>query len=471
MKINNLTKLLIIAGAAVMFAVIPVIPLMAEAVFLKDGSIIEGTIVADGAGSVTVRMNDRKRRKILRGDIMRILYTELKLGKIYVQKRDGKGIVAHIVDEDRESYTFRKELYSPAEFKLKRSEVLFMAEKNPSGLQVEGDVETDRVSLKWLPPYDEVKKYNLYIKKNDKDKYELIDSTGSRDITLKNLSSNTVYYMIVTAVDTGGYESSPGNELKITTKNVPPRKPEGITRHIKKKKLTIKWRESSDPDGEVRGYNIYHRDDKEKKKIAEIKKPEYNVPGNVSVYKLEITAVDNLGSESSEVRVLMPMQLVFSAAPAIFTFTGDLGEMFDPGYGGTFTLGLRNLMFQNFEAGINAGCLTFKGIDEMNTHSMTLIPATVYGGYHFRTGDWFSVFPFARIGGSYSKVKYTNVSIDKEKTIIDPVVYAGVSFTAGGDHFTFSAGADYGFLYESAGVRPFYEGFISFGTLFEMREF
>jgi len=92
-----------------------------------------------------------------------------------------------------------------------------MAEKNPSGLQVNGVVGTDRVSLTWLPPYDAVKKYNVYMKKIDSDKYELIDSTGGKSITLKNLSAKTAYFIIVTSVDGDSYESSPSNELKVIT--------------------------------------------------------------------------------------------------------------------------------------------------------------------------------------------------------------------------------------------------------------
>jgi len=217
MDLKIFRKLVITAALSVFLIAVSDLPLKAEAVFLKDGSIIDGTIISDGASSVTIRTADKKTKQIPRSDIMRILYTELKMGKIYIQKRDGKGIVAYMVDEDRASYTFRKELYSPEEFTLKRSDVLFMAEKNPSGLQVDGVVGTDKVYLTWLPPYDAVKKYNIYIKKNEKDKYELADSTGGKSITLKNLQVKTTYYLIVTSVDKDDYESNPSNELKITT--------------------------------------------------------------------------------------------------------------------------------------------------------------------------------------------------------------------------------------------------------------
>lgn len=468
MKFKISVKLSAVVFMAFMFISFQSTPLLAEAVFLKDGSIIDGVIISDAASSVTLRLADKKTKQIPRSDIMRILYTELKMGKIYIQKRDGKGVVAYMVDEDRESYTFRLELYNPEEFTLKRSDVLFMAEKNPSGLQVDGVVGTDRVSLMWLPPYDAVKKYNVYIKKNDKDKYELIDSTGGKSITLKNLSSNTNYFLIVTSVDSTNYESSPSNELKIKTMNNPPSKPEGIVRNMKGEKVSVKWDDASDPDGKIKGYNIYNRDEKEKKKIATVKTPEYTVPDNVSVYKLEITAVDDLDTESDKVRVLMPLQLVISAAPTAFSLSGDLGKMFDPGYGGTVNIGLRNFMFQNFETGLSFSYITLPGKEEKNTDTLNFIPVTAYAGYHIWIGDYFSLFPFAKIGGSYSKVKYVSLSVEKEKTIINPVAAGGVAFTLSGDNYTVSIGGDYGMIYESAGVKSFYEGFVSCGMMFEM---
>ncbi len=217
MKLKMLRKLLTAVSAVAIIVAGSEHSLFAEAIFLKDGSIISGSIISDAASSVSLRLSDNKIKQIPRSDIMRILYTELKMGKIYIQKRDGKGVVAFMVDEDQQSYTFRKELYNPEEFVLKRSEVLFISEKNPSGLQVVGEVGTDRVSLEWQPPYDAVKRYNLYMKKSEKDKYEMVESTGSKSIKLKNLSPKTNYYLMVTSVDKEDYESSPSNELKITT--------------------------------------------------------------------------------------------------------------------------------------------------------------------------------------------------------------------------------------------------------------
>ncbi|NCC45307.1 MAG: hypothetical protein EOM18_17375, partial [Clostridia bacterium] len=88
-------------------------PLSAEYIFLKDGSILKGTIVSDTAATVNLRLEDRRMQRIPRSDIMRILYTDLYMGKVYIQKIDGKSIVAYMVDEDRDTYTFRMEIYKP----------------------------------------------------------------------------------------------------------------------------------------------------------------------------------------------------------------------------------------------------------------------------------------------------------------------------------------------------------------------
>jgi hypothetical protein len=84
--------------------------LRSEQVFLKDGSIVSGTIVADTAKSLTVKGAGGKRDTIARDRIMRILYTELFMGKVFIRMNDGTVKSGYMVDEDRTTYTFRKEL-------------------------------------------------------------------------------------------------------------------------------------------------------------------------------------------------------------------------------------------------------------------------------------------------------------------------------------------------------------------------
>ena len=136
--------------------------LSAEYVFLKNGSIVKCRIEAETKTSITGRMPNGKPVTFNARDIIRILYTELYMGKIFVNKTDGTVIEAYMVDEDQTSYTFRKELYSPNEFRVRRDEVLFTTRKNPSGLA--GTAESDRIEITWKAPYTPVSKYKVYFK-------------------------------------------------------------------------------------------------------------------------------------------------------------------------------------------------------------------------------------------------------------------------------------------------------------------
>jgi hypothetical protein len=145
------------------------IPLQAEYIFLKDGSIHKGNITGDSADSIAIVDATKKRLTFRRSEIHRILYTELTMGKMLVQKKNGESFTAYMVDEDRESYTFRNELYRNIEFKVPRLDVLFLAERNPSGLN--GEAGTDRIRLSWYHPYDKMERYNIYAKRGKQDKY------------------------------------------------------------------------------------------------------------------------------------------------------------------------------------------------------------------------------------------------------------------------------------------------------------
>jgi len=191
--------------------------------FFKDGAIIQGQILSDTKSSITIHDNKKKVKTVPRSEIMRILYTQLYMGKVYVQKTDGKSVICYMVDEDQETYTFREDLYKPVEFKLRRDQVLFMARGNPSGLQ--GEPETDMIDLKWFPPYNPVKKYYLYLKSPADAKFVKIDESRGTSYTLKKLKCNTKYMAYVTAIDQAGDESLPSNEFTFNTLNIKPDRP------------------------------------------------------------------------------------------------------------------------------------------------------------------------------------------------------------------------------------------------------
>jgi hypothetical protein len=321
--------------------------------------------------------------------------------------------------------------------------VLFISEKNPSGLKVDGEIETDRVSLKWLPPYDDVKKYNIYMTKNKSGKYEVIDSTKDKTITLKNLTSNTTYYLLVTSVDRSDYESSPSNELKIITKNISPDKPE-ITSYgdIKADERKIIWNASTDPDGKVEKYKIYGTKDDKREMIAEIKKPEYILKKALEYKRVEITAVDNNGAESDSSDVKLLKNTVIGFYPGVLIPLGNFGDISGLGYGGTVSLTKRNFFINNLEAGISAGFYYLPGKENIgsdiesiqSTGRAFFIPLSLNAGYRFTITEKIDAVPYLSAGGAYLDMIYTerdsNSLLDKEKRLMGfgPTAGAGVSF-------------------------------------------
>lgn len=446
-----------------------VLPLNAESVFLKDGSIIDGTIVSDSTSSVSVRTEDRKIKSIPRGNVLRILYTKLKMGKIYIQKRDGEGIVAFMVDEDQETYTFRKELYNPKEFTLNRNDVLFMAEKNPSGLKADGEIKTDRVSLTWLPPYDAVRKYKIYTKKEKDGRYEPADSTKSKSITLKGLTSNTTYFIIVTSVDTDDYESSPSNELKITTKNIAPGEPVILSVEIPgNDDRRISWSEAADPDGKVIKYRVHGTVDGKRSMIAEVKTTGYLLKKASGYDKVEIAAVDDRDAESGAVKVkLTEDKNRVSFRPSLFIPLSKFGEMAGIGYGGMINYTRTGFIFSGVEAGFGAGFHYLPGEDlsekkQMEYSPFLVAPILINLGYRIQLGDSFAVIPSVSGGGAYIQIDYTkkgtNSSDDKKVSdySIDPAVKGGITLELlVCESVSISLYGEYGTFFEESGTMPF----------------
>lgn len=453
-----------------------------EYIFLKTGEIKAGQIVSETASTVTIRSRENKRESFQRSEIIRVLYTELYMGKVYVQKTDGKNEICYMVDEDRETYTFRRELYAPQEFQLRREEVLFMARGNPSGLK--GEADTDRVSLKWFPPYNPVKKYRLYMREETEKKFAPADEFRGTELTLKNLKSNTKYVFYVSAVDESGDESLPSNELKITTLNIRPPKPGNLryekrdvekTETVKGKKHRstetkryIVWDPVNDVDGEIKGYNIYYVKDGVNEKISVSTGAEYEIPEGKSVYDLRITAFDDRSDESPASRIRHPRALKMGLQPFYFAPQGKLGEMFEPGFGLLASISFKNFFYQNLEWGFSGGVVELSGKDSEKYDSMMLVPVTLDMGYHFHLNEWLSLVPFISAGYTWMGIKYISLFQEMNKTASEPLARAGAAISFEFDYFHISAGADYGAIYESSGYKPFYEIFLRAGLLFDL---
>jgi hypothetical protein len=84
-----------------------VLPAHAEFLFLKDGNIIEGSIINDTTSEMIFRSKDNKTLRVKREQVLRILYTELKMGKIYVQDKVFKDQRSHVADVKTTSYTIK----------------------------------------------------------------------------------------------------------------------------------------------------------------------------------------------------------------------------------------------------------------------------------------------------------------------------------------------------------------------------
>jgi hypothetical protein len=437
MKSGILRKLMITTAIVLMAGAMEKI-LMAETVFLKNGEIIEGTASSFSNDSIQIRTEDKKVIKIKNSDILRTLYTKLKKNKVFIQKRDGKSVLGFVIDEDQDTYTYRKELYSPEEFKLKKADILFMAEKNPSGLQAV-EILPEKVSLIWFPPYDEVKRYNVYIKTDPKGKYELAGSSKEKKITLDKLKSNTIYYIIVTGVDKEDYESTPSNEITVNTKNLRPSIPANvICSKDSQGVLSARWEPSTDTDGTVTKYRIYVTRDKTRELLTDVTATEYAFTGDNDIRKAELVAVDNLGEESQPARIPLSGDFMLSVYPGMMLPLGKLGKVVGPGFGVTGSFALNNYFYDGLVTSIEAGFYSFMGKDAIATEykkTKTVFMATLLltAGFNFPLGESFTITPFLGAGIGYMYADYTSrdriTLIDESKKINEfgPLLSGGVA--------------------------------------------
>ncbi len=414
--------------------------LRAEYVFLKDGSIIKGAIVSETSGAVVIMGEDRKKQTIKRENIMRVLYTELNMGKIWVQKKSGEGFIAYMVDEDRESYTFRVDLYKPAEFKLSRAEVLFISERTCSGLK--GEATTDSIELTWYPPYDTMEEYRIYVKKKKEDRYELLGKSDTTSYNVEELPSNTKYFFMVTGVDAKNEETPPSNELEITTKNILPTEPGGVSLDKNDKGDTVvTWKPGTDKDGKVVSYKIYALVDKSKNLIGETKELTYTIKAGTAYDKIIVRSVDNMGGESGmEVfRKQEKPTLMVSLYPGFIYPVLNFGDLSGSGYGATAAFTWENYIFTGFTAGIEAGCYYLTGKDELDnmnrkTESALFAPAMITLGYRVYYSESLIITPFVSCGAVYFNSK--NVERDNETLVetgstiseVGPAAVAGMGF-------------------------------------------
>ncbi|MFH0977456.1 MAG: fibronectin type III domain-containing protein [Spirochaetota bacterium] len=451
-----------------------------EFVFKKDGSIIKGIIQNDEAKVILLKDEAGLMHRIDRRNIMRIIYTNLYMGKVFIRLTDGSVKEGYRVDENQDTYTFREKLYEPKEFTIPREKVLFLARTNPNELS--GKAATDSADLKWVAPFLPPDEYNVYLKSPDKD-YRVAEKTKNTSITVKNLKSNTLYRLKVTALDNMGTESLPSNEIELLTKNIRPETPGSVsvTKILspdgKSASADISWDACADPDGKVTGYNIYKESGGAYKKIGSASTTKYTAVGldpNETHYFM-IRSVDDKGDESGDSRKINTGKFGFTiSAKAAYIFPmGDLKELADWGYGGLIALGYRGMPVHWLMFSLESGYFTFTSANDQ-VDSLFMVPITAKAGIRLPLFSFFSAVPVVGLGYSYSKIAYKSRDsyiagkiYSMEDTGFDPIAVGGLTLHADiAKSVIINVGLEYTTIFEKDGRMNYFTAFAGAEILF-----
>jgi hypothetical protein len=98
----------------------------AEMIYLKDGQVVQGKITAEGTNDITVQTKFQTKR-INRNDILRIMYGERKMEKIYLLMNDGTTQTGFLVDQDASQVIIRDKEDSPKERTIPKTQIKQMS--------------------------------------------------------------------------------------------------------------------------------------------------------------------------------------------------------------------------------------------------------------------------------------------------------------------------------------------------------
>ncbi len=438
-------------------------PLSAEYLFLTDGSIIGGSIISETVTAVVFRSaRDKKVTRYPRTNVMRVLYTELNMGRLYVQMKSGDNMLLFMVDEDRTTYTFRKELYKPEELKLERADVLFVAERNPSKLI--GKADYTSIEIEWYPPFDEMKYYNIYIKNKKEDPFIVAGTSSKKSFHLKNLKGNTKYLISVTGVDKNKEETPHSNLLEISTLNTLPYAPGGLEVTANENgTVTAQWKPAVDPDGIVKKYRVFIVKGKDRTLFGETEGTRIVITKSpLKIDRIQVVSVDNSGAESkiSDIRAFQPYTGRLAFTPMLLFPFAEFGKMGSVGYGGTVSYLHNDIFFRNTRIGLEGGYFYIPGVNSLNdsgqkVERINFVPFGIKTGYQFNTKGGLYLSPAVTAGAAYidtacvNSSKNTGILTDNAHSGIDMMTLVSVS--AGwniSENFFWGIRGDYGILFE-----------------------
>jgi hypothetical protein len=402
---------------------------------------------------------------------MRILYTELYMGKVYIRLTTGKVLDGYMVDEDQTTYTFRKELYRPEEFTLPRSKVMFLVRSNPTDLEAKADRRY--IALKWSAPFVTPKSFNIYAQAASEKEFKVVGTSRSTNYRITGLRSNTPFKLYVTAVDRDNKETLPSDEISITTLNAPPNAPEGIMLKSRMDKGSMKlsaeisWQAATDIDGTVTGYRIYRENESGFGRLTDTKATSHMLNGldpKVN-QRFLVRAVDDRGDESEDSGVVSTRSggIDVSANASFFMPMGKFTDLADPGFGALVRAGLNDVYF---ETGIYRSSGSSDRVDYF-----AMVPVMVGATYDITMCRFMSVSPALSIGYAYTAISYqeTLLADAKAKTAFEPVLSAGLDLTYTiGQRFFMRAGGRFGAILESDGTMYFSTVNLGAGYVFEL---
>jgi hypothetical protein len=159
----------------------------AEAVFMNDGSIIEGKVIRDTDKIISIKPQAGPVRDIQRKDLIRVLYSDDYKNKVYIYKLDDTMVEGYIVYEDRINYTIRENLVSANELSLSKDKVNYISKKKTTPAVIEKKVEVVKVV--------EVEKVNeTPAEKPAEEKYRIFGMDWGIGINLPFYDEKDFYY-------------------------------------------------------------------------------------------------------------------------------------------------------------------------------------------------------------------------------------------------------------------------------------
>jgi hypothetical protein len=443
----------------------------AEYVFKKDGVIIKGRILNEDNSAVSFRSESGVTMRINRGDVMRVLYTDLYMGKVYVRLTSGEVLEVYQVDEDRDGYTFRKDINKPAEFTILRKKVMFIARTNPTDLT--GESFIDRIKIRWSPPFKPAKLYKVYMREFKKgEKFRIVGETDDLSYTMKKLARCTGYEIYVTAIGDGGEESLPSEKITASTLPYPPedlKMTEKYSDDGKSVTLTMTWKPVTDPESRVKSYAIY-KTDNERKKLGTTKTNEFvikNFPVE-GINRFALVAVNDVGTESDDVKTVFdPGYKIYTRVSGVYIVPfGDLAVIADSGYGGLLDIGIGKKMFS---AGIETGYMSFNGTDS-DIKSMSIIPLLVMADYRIPMFFTFSLRPVIKVGAGYCMTEtiiHPPAGAEtSKKDEFSPMGSFGLFMDLRISDFYITGGAEYSGIFQKSGTMTFAGGSFGVGAVF-----